>query len=127
MTTVTLDRSPRFTLKQVLGFDALSCLAFGVLLMVGANPLGGPLGLPQALLFYAGVLLMPCAALMWLAARTLAQPLVWSVILGNVAWVIASVFIAFSFEATTLGLMFIAAQAIFVDVLALLEWRALRR
>jgi hypothetical protein len=115
-----------FTLKPLLRFDALTCAPFGALLAVGAAPLAGLLGLPQALLFYAGLALLPCAALMWVAARTLARPLVWTVILGNVAWVVASVIVALAFEPTGLGLAFIITQALFVDVLAVLQWRALR-
>jgi hypothetical protein len=124
MTAMTLtDRAPRFTLKQVLGFDALTCAAFGALLTIGAAPLAGLLALPQSLLFYAGLVLFPCAALMWITARTLAKPLVWTVILGNVAWVVASIAVLFVFEPNMLGVAFVIAQAVVVDVLAVMEWK----
>jgi hypothetical protein len=125
MTQLTLaDRAPRaFTLQQILGFDALTCVAMGLLLLAAAAPLAGLLGLPQDLLFHAGAVLLPCAALMYAAARTLNRSLVWLVILGNVAWVVASVAVAFLVEPTSLGLVFIVAQAVVVDILAFLEWR----
>jgi hypothetical protein len=113
-----------FTLKSLLVIDALTCFVFGLLLVVAAAPLAGLLGLPQSLLFYAGVVLFPCAALMTLAAKTLAKPLVAMVIAGNVAWVVASIALLSMFEVTTLGVAFVLAQAVAVSALAVLEWRA---
>lgn len=113
-----------FTLRQLLVADALSCLLFGVLLIPTAAPLAALLGLQESLLFYAGVVLLPCAALMALAAKTLAKPLVAIVIAGNVAWVFASLAVVLLFEVTTLGLAFLGAQAVAVSILALQEWRA---
>ena len=113
-----------FTLRQILNIDAATCLAFGVLLAFAAQPLAALLGLPQALLFYAGVVLFPSAALMLFAARKLAAPLVWTVIAGNVAWVVASIVVLFAFEPTMLGALFVVAQAAAVLVLLILEWRA---
>jgi hypothetical protein len=128
MTTMTVTQPARsFTLRQLLQFDAFTCAAFGILLTIAATPLAAMLGLPRALLFYAGLALIPCAGLMWLAVRTEATPLVWAVILGNLAWVAGSVIVAFAFEPTAIGLAFIVAQALFVGVLALLEWRAARK
>ena len=113
-----------FTLKSLLVVDALTCSVFGLLLVVAAAPLAALLGLPQSLLFYAGVVLFPCVALMALAAKTLAKPLVAMVIAGNAAWVVASVALLPMFEVTTLGIAFILAQAVVVSGLAVLEWRA---
>ena len=127
MTAMTLTATPRgFTLRQLLGFDAATCLAFGVLLMSVSAPLEGLLGLPASLLFYAGVVLLPCAALMALAARTLAKPLVALVVIGNFAWAVASVVVAFAFDTTTFGLVFVLGQAVLVATLGVLEMRAAR-
>jgi hypothetical protein len=129
MNTLNLAAAPTrpgFTLKQLLNFDALTCLLMGVALALGAGPLASLLGLPQTLLFYAGLALFPCAALMAITAKNQNRALVWTVILGNVAWVIGSVFVAFTFEVTALGMTFVLAQALAVDILVLLEWRALR-
>jgi hypothetical protein len=123
-TTFAQAPTTRITLKQILNFDAATCIAFGLLLMIGAAPLSGFLGLPQSLLFYAGVVLFPSAALMLIAARKLSAPLVGVVIAGNAAWVVASVIVAFALEPTGLGVAFVLAQAAAVLVLLILEWRA---
>jgi hypothetical protein len=114
----------RFTLRQILNLDAATCIAFGLLLVIGAAPLSGFLGLPQSLLFYAGVALFPSAALMLIAARKLSAPLVGVVIAGNAAWVVASVVVAFALEPTGLGVAFVLAQAAAVLVLMIVEWKA---
>jgi hypothetical protein len=114
----------RITLRQVLNFDAATCIAFGLLLVIGTAPLSGLLGLPQALLFYSGLVLFPSAALMLIAARKLSAPLVGVVIAGNAAWVVASVIVAFALEPTGLGVAFVLAQAAAVLVLLVLEWKA---
>jgi hypothetical protein len=123
-TTFAQAPTTRITLKQILNFDAATCIAFGLLLMIGAAPLSGFLGLPQSLLFYAGVVLFPSAALMLIAARKLSAPLVGVVIAGNAAWVVASVIVAFALEPTGFGVTFVLAQAAAVLVLLILEWRA---
>lgn len=111
----------RITLRQVLTFDALTCAAFGLLLVLAAAPLAPLVGLPAALLFWAGVVLFPSAVLMFLAARKTAPLLVWTIILGNVAWVLASIAVVFAFDVTGLGVAFVLAQAIAVLVLTVLE------
>lgn len=113
-----------FTLKQLLIVDALTCLITGVLLVAAANPLAALLGLPQSLLFYAGIVLFPCAALMAGAARTQARGLVWIVILGNFAWALASVAVAVTFTLTAIGMVFVLVQAAVVAGLGWLELRA---
>ena len=127
MNTMTLTPTARgFTLKQLLGFDALTCLAFGLALMAAPKPLAELLGVPATLLFYAGMALLPCAVLMSLASRTLAKPLVWIVVFGNFAWAAASVAVAFMFDTTALGMVFVLAQALLVAALGALEARATR-
>lgn len=126
MNTVTLAQTRGFTLRQLLVFDALTCMVMGLLLLATAKPLAGLLGLPQGLLFYAGLVLVPCAALMAAAARTLAPPLVWMVILGNFAWAVASLVVVFVFDLTAIGLSFTLAQAAVVAGLGVLEQRAAR-
>ena len=113
----------RFSLKQLLMVDAATCLVTGILLVAASAPIAGLLGLPRNLLFYAGAVLFPCAGLMVMAARSRSTPLVWLVILGNFAWAAASVVVAFAFEPTSLGLLFVLGQALVVAALGFLEWR----
>ena len=122
---------PETFLRRVLWLDAATCTGMAVLLLAGGGLLEPLLGLPRALHIMAGLLLIPCASLMAVAAsrRPLADPLVWLVILGNLAWTAASVWIALSgvVEATALGTAFLLLQAVAVLGLAGLEWMGLRR
>jgi hypothetical protein len=115
-----------FTLRAILNLDGLSCAAMALLLVFGSAALAPLLGAPQALLFWAGVVLFPCAALMFTGARHPHPMLVWTLILGNAAWVLASIAVTMLFELTWPGMAFVLAQAMFVAALAVLEWRALR-
>ena len=56
------------SLKSVLALDAASCLVMGGGLAALAQPLAGVTGLPAGLLTWAGVLLLPVAALIGVAA-----------------------------------------------------------
>jgi hypothetical protein len=117
------------SLRNVLRFDAFTCLAMGVLLLGLPSRLANLFALPPALLWWAGVVLLPCAALMWIAARLASQTTLLAklVVAGNVAWVIASIAVVIEFNPSTLGLLFVLAQAAAVVVIAALEYRELRR
>jgi cytochrome bd-type quinol oxidase subunit 2 len=116
-------------LKTVLIVDAATCLGFGILLVAGARLLAGWLGLPVDLLFYAGVILFPCAALMTITGRqkTPNAGLVWLIILGNFGWAIASIGILIlpTITPNTLGYAFVIVQAVTVSALAVFEHRLL--
>jgi hypothetical protein len=116
------------SLRNVLRFDALTCLAMGVLLLGLPSRLANLFALPPALLWWAGVVLLPCAALMWIAARRASRAplLARLVVAGNVAWVIASIAVAVEFNPAPLGWLFVVAQAAAVAVIAALEYRELR-
>jgi hypothetical protein len=128
MTHATLAQTPArsLNLRTILNFDGLTCAAMALLLILGGATLAPMLGLPKLLLPWAGAVLFPCAALMFAGARRPHRALVWVIIAGNAAWVLASVAVAMRFELTWMGLAFVVAQAMFVAVLLVLEWRALR-
>jgi hypothetical protein len=118
-------------LRRVLALDSASCAAIGLLLCVAAAYLSATFGLGERLLFGAGLLLLPLAAFIaWLASRqSPPSPLVWVVIVGNIAWTAESFFLI-STQAgriTALGTAFVAAQAVAVLGLALLEYMGLRK
>jgi hypothetical protein len=122
--------SPAF-LRRILTLDSASCAMIGLLLSLGAGPLSGLFGLGERLLFGAGLLLLPLAAFIaWLASRpSPPAPLVWLVIVGNIAWSAES-FLLISTQSgqiTMLGTAFVAAQAIAVLAITSLEYAGLRR
>jgi len=118
-------------LRRILTLDALSCVAMGLLMGLGAGPLAPLLGLPQPLVRTAGLLLLPLAAYIgWLATRpSPPRPLVWIVILGNLGWTAESfALIGQSQRAiTALGTGFVSAQALAVLGLAALEYIGIRK
>ncbi|MBX3637407.1 MAG: hypothetical protein KF683_18720 [Rubrivivax sp.] len=116
-------------MPAVLWFDAATCLLMGAALLSLSAPLAVLLGLPPALLRWAGLLLLPCAMLMALAARQRppASALVGLIVAGNLAWAVASgVVVAVADGLTAFGTAFVLLQAAAVLVLAALEWRGLR-
>jgi hypothetical protein len=126
---MSLLRSPNL-LRYALVADAVASGASAVLLLAGAGYLAAPLGLPEPLLRWAGVILVPFVVLVGgLALRK--QPdegAVWAVILLNVAWVAASAFVLFSgvVSPTPLGYAFVAAQALAVLAFADFQFFGLR-
>lgn len=113
-------------LGAVLLFDAATCLAMGVALLALADLLASFLGLPVALLRWAGALLLPCAALMAIAGRRVPPPraLVMLIVAGNLAWVAASAYVAAALPGiAAAGQVVVIVQALAVLVLAVLEWR----
>ncbi|RWI72149.1 hypothetical protein [Mesorhizobium sp.] len=115
--------------NKILALDALTCALMGIVLMLSATTLAPLLSLPRDLLFYAGCLLVPIAIFMAVLARQ-SQPWgtgVWLVILGNAAWVLASLAALILTGPNTLGVGFLLAQALVVAVLALAEFKAVGR
>lgn len=121
-------------LRNVLFLDALTCAACGTLLPLAAHPLADAFQLPPALLFFAGLVLLPIAAFMAFVGKfaTHSAPAVWFIVGGNLAWIMASLWLLVggAFAPNALGVAFVAAQAAVVAGLTLQEIRgalALRR
>ncbi len=126
--SITATR-PNTALQNVLLLDAATCVAAGTLMAFGSNFVASLTGIPTSLLFWAGSVLFPIAALMVYAGLQVPppRPLVWLIILGNIGWVAASLALLAFIAPNALGYAFIAAQAAAVAVLALLEHSALQR
>lgn len=118
-------------LRRVLmtdtAFSGLSMLA----LILAAGPLAGPLGLPESFLRSLGLILVPFVAFVaWTALR---RPLVigaiWTLIVGNALWVVASIALLASgwLSPSGLGTAFIVGQAVIVGLFAELQLIGLRR
>jgi hypothetical protein len=118
-------------LRNVLILDAVATGATGLLLTFFSTFLNGLLQVPGTLLFYAGLILLPYAALVgWLATRdALPRWSVWAVIVTNALWALDSVLLAMSgwVEPNALGYAFIMMQALVVAGFAELQFVGLRR
>lgn len=118
--------TPSLFLRRVLQLDAAATGATGLLLLGGTSMLQSLLNLPAQLMIYSGVFCVGWAILLGLASmkQELSRGFVWSVIVGNVAWVIGSVAILVSgyVSPTWLGYAFVIAQALAVDLFATLQF-----
>jgi hypothetical protein len=125
---MTQSHTPSF-LRRALLADASVSAATGLLMALGATFLDGLLGLPTALLQYAGLLPM-AAFIAYIAIRKpIARPAVWLIIACNGLWVLESIWLLLSGMVTPTGWgqAFVLTQAACVTVLAELEYIGLRR
>ncbi|TWT15170.1 hypothetical protein [Reyranella sp. CPCC 100927] len=122
-----VDR-PEF-LRTVLLVDAVTCVATGALMTIGAELVSRLTQIPQGLLMAAGLSLFPIAAFIAFVAtrRPLLRTGVWLVIIGNVGWVLGSVLALVAIAPNGHGYAFIITQAVAVAILAELEITGLRR
>lgn len=118
-------------LRRVLLADAIVSGAVGLVLLIGAGPLGDELGLSPLLLRWVGVILLPWFALLgYLGTRgRIPVPAARAVIGANLLWVLASFLLLATgwVEPTTLGYAFIIGQALAVVLFAELQYLGLRR
>ncbi|WP_052214885.1 hypothetical protein [Belnapia sp. F-4-1] len=121
---------PSAFLRRALLLDAVSCAALGLLLAVGAAPLGWWFHLPLPLLREAGLVLLAFAAfLAWTCTRPqLPRLLVLGIVAGNALWALDSVLLLPGWIAPNgLGACFILVQAIATALIAELEYVGLKR
>ena len=125
----TLRTSP--FLRFALILDAIVSGASALLMVTMSSQLAGLLHLPAALLFYAGVFLVPYAGLLAYLSRreTLPRWTIWTLVVGNVMWAADCVLLALSdwVAPSVLGYVFIATQAIAVVAFAELQYVGMRR
>ncbi len=118
-------------LRQALVADATTSAAFGLLMLLGAGPLSGILGLPEMLLRIAGLVLLPYAGFIgWLGMREeIQKPLAWAVVLGNALWAADSLLLLVSgwVSPTSAGTAFVIAQGLVVLMYAEFQYVGLRR
>lgn len=118
-------------LRRLLAFDAITSGAMGLKLVVGAGFLAPWLSLPEPLLRAAGLVLLPFAvAVAVVAARApSSRGAVMTIAAVNALWVVASLGLLVSglVSPGLIGMAFVAAQAVFVGVLAELQIIGARR
>lgn len=115
----------RYRLQSLLAIDAVTCAAMGVLLLAASGPIAALTRLPAPLLIGAGTALLPIAAFMAITSRATAVPR-WAarlVVLGNWAWVLASMALPATglVQPNALGWVFLFGQAAVVALLAKLQ------
>jgi hypothetical protein len=124
--TTTTALATRLDLRAVLRLDAGASGALGLAAAAGAGVLDTALGLPSSLLLGVGVFLVVYAAgLVALAGRpSIPRPATWVVVLGNSAWVLASLGLVVGAwdRLTVLGAVVVLAQAAAVAVFADLQY-----
>jgi hypothetical protein len=125
-----MTSNPNNVLRYALIADAVASGATGLLMAAGARPLSGLLALPEPLLRWAGLGLMPFAILVALAARPVSPPrsAVIAIVVVNALWVVDSFALLASgwVAPNALGTAFVAAQALAVGALAMLQVFGLR-
>lgn len=118
-------------LRYILLADAATCLACGLLLTIGGGLLENILGLPNSLIFYAGLSLFAFVALLFWAAtrKTISKPIIWLIIGLNLIWTLDSFLLLISgyVAPTTFGYVFVIFQAIGVLIFANLEFIGMRK
>jgi hypothetical protein len=132
MTTIHSGRPSRDAmLRLTLRLDAVASGAMGLVFAVAAPALDGALGVPMGWLVGLGAFLVAYGGgLTWLAAQPrIPAALAWTVIVGNLGWVLASVAAVAAdwFAFTTLGAAVAIAQAVAVVVFAEAQFMGLRR
>jgi hypothetical protein len=118
-------------LRVALLIDAVASGLTASLLIAGADVLRDWLGLPVALMREAGLLLAAYVGLVAIVAMraSIPTPAVWAIIVTNIVWALASFAILETglVAPTTLGIVFVATQALAVLALGALQYAALRR
>jgi hypothetical protein len=111
-------------IRKILALDAATCALMGLLLISATSYLSNLLGMPAQLLNYAGLLLLPIALFMAIVAwQTVPSAAgIWLIIVGNAAWVVASLVVLVFFDSNALGVAFVLSQAAVVAVLMSAEF-----
>ncbi|WP_144184408.1 hypothetical protein [Elioraea rosea] len=115
-------------LNTVLAVDAASCAGLGALCLAAPGLLARLFGLPPALSLAAGGILLASAIVLVYAARSRPVPgwLLRLIVLGNGAWVAASVGVLALVPLSGLGIAFVIGQAVAVAAITVAEGCFLR-
>ncbi|MEU3169800.1 hypothetical protein [Streptosporangium sp. NPDC006930] len=131
MTTTAPTARRTSLLTRALRTDAVLTGGFALLLAVAATPLAGLLALPEPLIRWAGIGLLPFTAFVaYLATRPVPPRAgVWTLIVVNALWAVDSVLLLFTgwVDPNPLGVAFVVAQALLVGAFAELQYVGLRR
>jgi hypothetical protein len=125
-----LTARPSQLLRRALIADAAITGATGLALLAAAGPLAALFGLPDQLLRYAGVSLLPFAAFVGaLSGReSISLTAVRVVIAANALWVVDSLLLLVTgwVDPSVLGYAFVIGQALIVAAFAELQYAGLK-
>jgi hypothetical protein len=117
-------------LRNALVADAVITGATGLAMFLGAAVLASLFGLPDALLRYAGISLIPFAAFVAVMATRdrVSRPAVLAIIIANVLWVVDSFLLLLTgwVQPSALGYLFVIGQAVIVAGFAEVQHRGLK-
>lgn len=118
-------------LKFALVADAVASGATALLLAAGAGSLSGLLALPEPLMRYAGLFLLPYAVIVgWVGFRSeIPRNGVRSIVAANIGWSVGSMALLASgaVSPSLLGSLFVIGQAVVVAAFAILQMMGLSR
>jgi hypothetical protein len=118
-------------LRQALLADGVISSATGLLMLGGASFLARFLALPEALLQYAGLILLPYGLVVaYVATRErIRRGAVWAVVAINALWALDSIALLLSgwVAPNALGYAFVLFQAVVVAVFAELQYVGMRK
>jgi hypothetical protein len=127
--STTINSTP-FLRFALLGDAAASGLT-GLLMAGASGPLSSLLGLPSQLLFWAGLVLLPYAAIVAFVGKRPRPSTfsIWAIIAANTVWVIDSLALLVSgwVQPTALGYVFVVGQALVVLAFAEAQFLGLRK
>ena len=128
---MTLSATGQSTLlRNALVADAIITGATGLAMFLGAGLLASLFGLPDALLRYAGLGLIPFAAFVaFMAVRDrVSRPAVLAIIIANVLWVVDSFLLLLTgwVQPSVLGYVFVIGQAVIVAAFAEVQHMGLK-
>ena len=129
--TAASPSSETLLLRRALLLDAAASGALGLLMALAADPLAGLLDLPSDLLRWAGVALVPFAALLaWLGTRPrIRRGAAVAIVAATALWVAGSALLLLSgtVAPSALGVALVALQALAVAGFPGLQEQGLRR
>lgn len=127
---MSVSFQPSSLLRYALIGDALASGATGLLMAAGAGFLTSLLNLPEELLRYAGVFLLPYAVIVgYIGARPeVSKAAVWTIIAINALWTVESIGLLIGnwVAPTMLGYAFVIFQALVVLAFAEAQYLGLR-
>ena len=115
--------------RLVLYSDGIVGLTFGMILLLAGSLLGALTGLPEGILKYAGLIVLPVGLFMLFAGFVAPRiSLIALIVLVNAAWIAGSgLLLLVGLPLTAFGYFFVISQSLVVVFFTVLEWREVQK